>query len=55
MRLITKSSKSQSRGAKPAKRAASKRGGLNVNSAEGIRFAYASTPLPGAKDKAQAK
>jgi hypothetical protein len=54
MRLISKSSKSESRGAKPAKRASSKRG-LVVNSAEGVRFAYASTPLPRAKEKAETK
>ncbi len=54
MRLITKSSKSQSRGITPVRRASSKRG-LVVNSAEGVRFAYTSTPLPKGKEKSQAK
>jgi hypothetical protein len=46
VRLITKSSKRQSRGAPPVRRTASKKGGLVVTSAEGLRFAYASTPVP---------
>jgi hypothetical protein len=44
MRLITKESKALSR-SKSARRSTGKRG-VVIESAEGIRFAYADTPLP---------
>lgn len=44
MRLVTKESRALSR-AKSARRRTSKRG-MVIESAEGIRFAYADTPIP---------